>query len=93
MAYDNSFVSDKNDVKQPKREVHTCRNTPLKTWKAMVLKEYAAMGVDPSTVNELTTLHGWEDGHTPNSWADLMWRRGERRKNVVGSPPVDQNLR
>lgn len=61
------------------RIVHTRANTSFEDWKALVMAEYAKLGVDPESVRPLRELHAWEGGDTTAGWATHVWHNNKLR--------------
>jgi hypothetical protein len=61
------------------RIVHTRVNTSLADWRALVLTEYAKLGVDPASVTALREQHAWEGGDTTAGWAQHVWHNNKLR--------------
>jgi hypothetical protein len=55
--------------------VYTRANCTLNEWKEHVRKEYAKLGIDPTSVRPLGEQHAWEGGDTAMGWAQHVWHK------------------
>ena len=68
--------------------VYTRKNTPLDTWKQMVVEELTKRKASNLVLNQLAALHAWEGDATPSSYAYTLWQREvraeDKRRNPMG---------
>jgi hypothetical protein len=61
-------------------------NTSLEDWKKMVVEELVRYSVSNLTLNKLGSLHAWEGGDTPSSYAYTLWQREVRAEDKRRNP-------
>lgn len=71
------------ETRNAARVVHTRKNTTLADWTAMVLEEFAKLGVDPASVSALRMKHAWEGGDTTMGWAQHVWHNNKLRARTI----------
>ena len=80
--------SQRVEEKRPTSVVYTRKNTPLETWKEMVVEELAKRSASNLTLDRLGALHAWEGDATPSSYAYTLWQREvraeDKRRNPMG---------
>lgn len=61
-----------NEVQKEPRVVPTYKNTSFTNWKKLVTEQMVILNVVNKDLNNINTLHGWENGETPSSFASSL---------------------
>jgi len=65
----------KDFMANPKKVVHTVKNTSFEQWKVLVDDLLAPKNIQLKDIHPLKLLHGYEGGDTPYGWADFYVRQ------------------
>ena len=75
------WTQGSNNSYSPRRVVITSLNTNFDDWKAFANAELLKEGIDLNLPSKLSVIHAWENGSTPQSFANEWSDRVRRSKN------------
>lgn len=66
-----------------KHIVVTNKNTNFADWVELAKQQLIKREMDIDSIPPLKIKHGWENEHTPQSWADMMLLQAQRLERSV----------